>query len=72
MAKLEYKFEENRHGYTEVVVLLDSEEVYRWHDNAQIDYPEDLCWSRMISEVFEKGVEIGKRLASTEEASHDD
>lgn len=48
-----------------IIVYLDGEDVFRWHDNAQCDYPEDLCWHRMISDVFYSGIEIGRKLEAT-------
>jgi hypothetical protein len=33
--------------------------LYTWQDNAQIDYPEDLCWSRMIGELFNEAFTLG-------------
>lgn len=46
-------------------VYLNGDQVFEWYDNAQCDYPEDLCWHRMISEVFWGGVKAGQKLAAT-------
>jgi hypothetical protein len=35
---------------------------FTWHQNANIDYPEDLSWYRMIQDVFNAGIELGKEL----------
>lgn len=57
--KLEPKYGEEVH-----VVSYKGKEVFRWWDNANIDYPEDLCWKRMISEVFYDGVKVGQEIGS--------
>lgn len=56
----------NEYKDNEIIVEFDGEEVFRWHDNAQTDYPEDLCWHRIISEVFYSGVKLGKKLGEVE------
>lgn len=55
---------ETLRGDETVYVFYNGELVYDWADNAQSDYPEDLCWSRMISEVFYSGVELGKKISN--------
>jgi hypothetical protein len=58
----ETRVECDRHGDDEIVVLYKGQEVFRWSDSAQVNYPEDLCWSRMISEVFDAGVRLGQLI----------
>jgi hypothetical protein len=43
-------------------VYLDNELIYSWPVNANVDYPEDLTWGRMISDIFWSGVKVGKML----------
>jgi hypothetical protein len=45
-----------------IEVYYKNELVFEWYDNANSDYPEDLCWSRMIADVFFSGVELGKKI----------
>ncbi len=46
-----------------IQITHDGNIVYEWNDNANIDYPEDLSWSRDLSKIFEAGVKLGKLLA---------
>jgi hypothetical protein len=48
---------------TEVEVFRGDERALYWDNRANVDYPEDLTWSREISEVFWAGVELGRKLA---------
>lgn len=48
---------------TEVEVFHGDERALHWDNRANVDYPEDLTWSREISEVFWAGVELGRKLA---------
>lgn len=44
------------------IIITDKETkkvVFEWMDNAHIDYPEDLTWSRMIYDVFMDGFKLG-------------
>lgn len=47
-------------------VILNGQEVGTWDDEANCDYPEDLTWGRMISELFYEGVAAGKEQARLE------
>lgn len=51
--------------YDELIikVFVGDKQVFEWYDQANIDYPEDLCWHRDISSVFYDGVEAGFKLA---------
>lgn len=54
------EYHDDEFGEPQVVVTLD-DMVFTWPDTANIHYPEDLCWSRNISDVFYKGYEMGRR-----------
>lgn len=44
--------------------LIDKETgatVFEWNDSASLDYPEDLVWHRMISEVFSTAFKLGQK-----------
>lgn len=43
-------------------VVYNGKVVYSWNDTANVDYPEDLCWSREISSVFDAGVALGREM----------
>lgn len=47
-----------------IIVRVAGEEVYRWWDHANTDFPEDLNWEREIGSVFDSGVAIGLFLAA--------
>ena len=49
-------------NYPVVEVLYDNRVIFSWSDNANLEYPEDLNWNRMISEVFYSGVKAGKLI----------
>ncbi len=40
-------------------IAVDNENITEWNDSANIDYPEDLCWHRVISRIFNDGVKAG-------------
>jgi len=42
-----------------VKITLGDQE-FIWYDNANVDYPEDLCWNRAIRKVFNVGFEMGR------------
>ena len=58
---------EDKYGDAVIAVYVDGNEHFQWNDCAHTDYPEDLSWGRLISEVFNAGVEAGK-LVSTSSA----
>lgn len=60
------EYEENCHGDTVVVIKHKGKQVFIWYDNANVDYPEDLSWSRMISNVFEAGFDLGQAARKLE------
>jgi len=43
----------------EVIDKQTKKVLLQWNDNAHIDYPEDLSWSRMIGELFRDAFKIG-------------
>lgn len=45
-----------------VSVFLDGEIVFSFNDNAHVDYPEDLTWSRTLSGIFKTAFELGCRV----------
>ena len=52
-------------SYCDEIILKDKktgEVVFSWYDNAHIDYPEDLSWSRMISDIFLNAFELGYKM----------
>ena len=58
--KVEY-IEEGRDEPVTVRIIdkRTKEILFEWRDNANIDYPEDLCWSRMIGDLFFNAFKIG-------------
>lgn len=55
----------NEYGDSVIRLTVGGKE-FVWFDNAHVDYPEDLCWDRMISDVFWSGFEMGARAAMGE------
>lgn len=53
----------DRFGDPVVEVFHKEERIFVWNNLANVDYPEDLTWSREISEVFWAGVDLGRKLA---------
>lgn len=53
---------ETIHGDDMVYVFYNGEKVYEWNDAAHYNYPEDLTWSRTISDVFYSGFYLGVEL----------
>jgi hypothetical protein len=52
-----------------IVTVRDKQtgaELFRWNDNAQCDYPEDLCWYREIRDVFAAGMEAAIKMFEAE------
>jgi hypothetical protein len=49
-----------------ILLFKDGELVYTWNNDAQVDYPEDLSWDRMIRDVFMSGYKLGKQENSDE------
>lgn len=47
-------------------IFFDGELIVSWNDDAHIDYPEDLCWSRDISGLVDEAIELGKLIARRE------
>lgn len=43
-------------------VVLNNEIIFEWNNDANINYPEDLTWSRHISGVYAAGVSAGSLL----------
>lgn len=42
-----------------IIVISNGNVCFTWNDSANIDYPEDLTWNRLISNVFHDGVQAG-------------
>jgi hypothetical protein len=38
-----------------------------WHDNACVDYPEDLTWNRDIGSLFVRAFELGLKYGGRNE-----
>lgn len=57
-------FEIRRTGAEEevITVYLGNDPVFEWNDDANVNYPEDLTWGRVISQVFWDGVKAGQKL----------
>ena len=55
---------EDKYGDAVITVYVDGNEHFQWNDCAHTDYPEDLSWGRLISEVFNAGVEAGKLVSA--------
>ncbi len=50
-------------GYDQTIhIEYDGEVVFSWYDSQAGESPEDLTWGRSISEVFNKGVELGRAM----------
>ena len=45
-----------------VKVKMNGKTVFEWDNNANVNYPEDLTWERMIGGVFENAFELGKQF----------
>jgi hypothetical protein len=45
---------------------LTGKVLFEWNDNAQCDYPEDLCWYRQISGVFYDGIRAAIQMLESE------
>jgi hypothetical protein len=57
------KIHEIRGNEHMVYLVLNGKIVYEWSDSANTDYPEDLDWSRMISDVFYSGFDLGQKIS---------
>lgn len=55
--------------YLRVKITLGDRE-FIWYDNANVDYPEDLCWHRLIRKVFDAGFEMGRSSVLMELREH--
>jgi len=62
MADYVAKLEEDEEGYEMVNVYYGEEVVFQWND--EHGCPEDMIWRRDIGCVFDRGVELGKRIAN--------
>jgi hypothetical protein len=62
MLNPDIKYTEDEYGDPLVTVTV-GEMKFKWSDNANIDYPEDLCWSRMIADVWWSGFRMGAYAA---------
>jgi hypothetical protein len=45
-----------------IEVWFNNKLFFEWHDHANAEYPEDLCWNRMIGEVFRAGIDLGMEM----------
>lgn len=50
----------NEYCNMEIHIYKNGKHLFEWHNNANVDYPEDLSWDRMIAEVFWQAFNIGK------------
>lgn len=50
-----------------VEIVYDGEVVFTWYDDYNVDCPEDLCWHRLIGNVFAAGVRLGKQMVNGKE-----
>ena len=64
--KFEVKQTEDSQGDAIFTVFLNGESVFIWDDSANVDYPEDLSWSRLISDCFYSGVDAGMKAQAAE------
>jgi len=40
-----------------------NEVIFEWNNNANVDYPEDLTWGRMIGDLFKEAFELGQKYS---------
>jgi len=66
--KIKVHCKEDSEGFSEWYLIDDEtgDEFHLWSDVAVVDYPEDLCWNRDISDLFYKAFEIGYNLGKEE------
>lgn len=65
LSKFDVVRTEDKDGDTIITVFLKGKEVFKWLNQSNVYFPEDLCWGRAIEAVFESGVKAGMLLAKS-------